>query len=74
MGQAETLSNAALVLLTVKEVAEMLRTTPKAVYAMIERARLPGVRRIGRRLLVARHELVHWLNTSCAPSPRENRR
>jgi hypothetical protein len=32
-------------LLTVTETATLLRTTPKAVYAMIERGLLPGVTR-----------------------------
>jgi predicted DNA-binding transcriptional regulator AlpA len=34
-------------LLTVSETATLLRTTRKAVYAMIERGLLPGVTRIG---------------------------
>ena len=39
-------------LLTVDETASLLRTSRKAVYAMAERAQLPGVTRIGRRVLV----------------------
>ena len=31
------------VLLTPPEVAELLRTSRKAIYAMIERAQLPGI-------------------------------
>ena len=58
-----------IALLTVPDVAAILRTTPKAVYAMIERRRLPGVRRIGRRVLIARAELLHWLDHNCASSP-----
>jgi excisionase family DNA binding protein len=61
-------------LLTVKEVAEILRTTPKAIYTMVDRRQLPGVRRIRRRVLVVRAELLHWLDHTCAPSPQENRR
>jgi excisionase family DNA binding protein len=49
------------VYLTVPEVAELLRTTKHAVYAMARRQRLPGVRRPGRRLLVNRAELLAWL-------------
>ena len=48
-------------LLLVAEVAEFLRTTPTAIYAMIERGLLPGVVRIGRRVLVRRDDLVEWL-------------
>jgi excisionase family DNA binding protein len=58
-------------LLTADEVATLLRTSRKAIYAMIERRQLPGVRRIGRRVLLDRHELLHWLDHNCASSPRE---
>ncbi len=44
--------NSLPLLLTVSETATLLRTTRKAVYAMIERGLLPGVTRIGRRVLV----------------------
>jgi excisionase family DNA binding protein len=56
-------------LLLVSEVAAILRTSPKAVYAMVERGLLPGVVRIGRRVLVQRGDLVHWLSQKSAPSP-----
>jgi excisionase family DNA binding protein len=55
-------------LLTVPEVADLLRTSEKAIYAMVERRRLPGVRRIGRRILFRRTELLEWLDHNCAPS------
>jgi excisionase family DNA binding protein len=48
-------------LLTPDEVAALLRTTRKAVYAMIERGQLPGVVRIGRRVLVLEADLLQWL-------------
>lgn len=48
--------------MTVAETAEMLRTTPKAVYCMIERAQLAGVVRIGRRVLVRRDVLLRALD------------
>ena len=50
------------VLLTVAEVAAVLRTSPKGVYAMVGRAQLPGVTRIGRRVLVRRDRLFEWLS------------
>jgi len=56
------------VLMTVSEVADVLRTSQKAIYAMIERGQLPGVRRIGRRVLVRRADLLHWLDHNCASS------
>ena len=39
-------------LLTADETASLIRTTRKAVYTMAERGLLPGVTRIGRRILV----------------------
>ncbi|WP_248346290.1 helix-turn-helix domain-containing protein [Anaeromyxobacter paludicola] len=52
------------------EVAVLLRTTRKAVYTLAERAQLPGVVRLGRRLLFRRETLVEWLSEkSGAPSP-----
>ena len=56
------------VLLTVSEVADVLRTSRKAIYAMIERGQLPGLRRIGRRVLIRRADLLHWLDHNCASS------
>ncbi|MEQ1761393.1 MAG: helix-turn-helix domain-containing protein [Vicinamibacterales bacterium] len=44
--------------LTVPEVADLLRTSVKAVYSMVERGQLAGVRRVGRRVLVKRAELL----------------
>jgi len=58
-------------LLTVDEVGALLRTSRKAIYAMVERRRLPGVRRLGRRVLFDRRELLHWLHHNCASSPQE---
>ena len=55
-------------LLLVSEVAAILRTSPKAVYAMVERGQLPGVVRLGRRVLVRRDDLLHWLRHKSAPS------
>ena len=46
-------------LLTVTETATLLRTTRKGVYAMIERGLLPGVTRIGRRVLDVRQPTCH---------------
>jgi excisionase family DNA binding protein len=50
------------VLLTADETADVLRTSRKAIYVMAERGQLPGVTRIGRRLLVRRDALVDWLD------------
>jgi len=61
-------------LLTIAEVASLLRTSRKAVYSMAERAQLPGVTRIGRRLLVRRDDLLSWLDERRAASPGGTRR
>jgi excisionase family DNA binding protein len=48
--------------MTVPETADLLRTTPKAVYCMIERGQLAGVTRLGRRVLVRRDLLLRSLD------------
>jgi excisionase family DNA binding protein len=40
------------VFLTVREAAELLRTSEKAIFCAISRGRLAGVTRVGRRVLV----------------------
>jgi excisionase family DNA binding protein len=59
------------VLLTVDEAAALLRTTRRAVYAMIERRQVPGIIRIRRRVLFRTDDLLHWLDQKRAPSPEE---
>jgi len=59
------------VLLTVDEAAHLLRTTRRAIYAMIERRQLPGVIRIRRRVLLRADDLLHWLDQKRAPSSEE---
>ena len=70
----QMMSQHAPVLLTPCEVAELLRTTKKAIYAMIERGLLPGVTRIGRRVLVRSADLLDFLDHNRTPSPQEYRR
>jgi excisionase family DNA binding protein len=55
------------VLLTPDEVAGVLRTTRKAIYAMIERLQLPGVVRVGRRVLIREDALLDWLRQNTTP-------
>jgi excisionase family DNA binding protein len=59
------------VLLTVDEAADLLRTTRRAIYAMIARRQLPGVIRVRRRVLLRADDLLDWLNQKRAPSPEE---
>ena len=60
-------------LLRPDEAAELLRTTRKAIYALVERGRLPSTR-VGRRLLIPRDDLLRLLRESRAPSPEVKRR
>jgi excisionase family DNA binding protein len=55
-------------LITVAEVAAVLRTSKKAIYAMVERGQLPGIVRIGRRVLVREDALLDWLGQKSTPS------
>ena len=54
-------------LLTVDDAAGLLRTTRRAVYAMVERRQLPGVIRLRRRVLVRSDDLLDWLDQHRAP-------
>jgi excisionase family DNA binding protein len=58
-------------LLTVDEMADLLRTTSPAIYAQTARGQLPGVTRLGRRLLFRRQLVLDWLDRQTAPSPKE---
>jgi excisionase family DNA binding protein len=59
------------VLLTADEAAALLRTTRRAVYIMVDRRQIPGVTRIGRRVLFRSDDLLDWLDQKRAPSPEE---
>lgn len=56
--------------LTVAEVGALLRTTPAAVYSMVARAQIPGVTRLGRRVLFHSADLLDCLDQQRTPSPR----
>lgn len=57
-------------LLTAAEAAGLLRTSKGAIYAMVERAQIPGAIRIGRRLLIRRDDLLAWLGLDDKGGPR----
>ena len=59
------------ILLTVDEAADLLRTTRRAIYAMIARRQLPGVVRVRRRVLLRSDALIKWLEQKCASSLEE---
>lgn len=56
--------------LTAEETATLLRTSRKAVYAMADRHQLPGLTRVGRRLLVRSAVLLDFLARQGASSSR----
>ena len=58
------------ILLTV-DAAGLLRTSPGAIYMMLGRYQLPGVTRIGRRVLFRSADLLNCLDQKRAPSPEE---
>jgi excisionase family DNA binding protein len=58
-------------LMTVDEAAALLRTTRTAVYVMVARRQLPGITRIGRRVLLRSQDLLDWLDQKRVPSPEE---
>jgi excisionase family DNA binding protein len=59
--------------LTADETAALLRTTRKAIYAMVERNQLPGAFRIGRRVRVRRTVLLDWISQEGALSLEHQR-
>lgn len=68
-GREVSVSAGLPLLLTVPEAAEILRTTAVAVYAMVARAQLPGVTRLGRRVLIRSTDLLDFLDQKREPSP-----
>ena len=60
--------------LTPGETADLLRTSRKAIYAQIERRQLPGVTRLGRRVLIRTTTLLDWLDQQSASSLLEDQR
>lgn len=55
-------------LLTIEEVADLLRTSRKAIYTQISRGAFPGVLRLSRRLLIDSAQLLQWLDQKRAVS------
>ena len=51
----------------------LLTPVDYGVYAMVERGLLPGVTRIGRRVLVRRRDLLDWLDHNGASSLEKKR-
>jgi len=50
------------VILTVDELADLLRVNRKTVYEAVRRREIPGVRRIGTTLRVHRDTVLRWIS------------
>lgn len=59
-------------LLTVPEVAAILRLTEKGVYAMVAARRIPFLK-ISNRVRFLRADVVSWLSESRVPASEKNR-
>jgi excisionase family DNA binding protein len=70
-----TLPDEQTTVLTVDELAALLRVERKTVYAAITRGDIPGVRRVGRSIRISRDAVLDWLRTAHvrAPHPRRIR-
>jgi excisionase family DNA binding protein len=66
-----TSSDQSSVLLTVDETAALLRTSPQAIYVMVNRRTIGGVTRLGRRVLFSRRGLLDWLDQKRVPPAEE---
>ncbi len=47
--------------MTVDELAALLRVNRKSVYEAIQRGEIPGIRRIGRTVRASREAVLAWL-------------
>lgn len=56
-----------LTLLTVQEVATLLRVSKRTVYRLVLQNKLPEPRKIGRSIRWHKQELLSWLEAYCPP-------
>jgi prophage regulatory protein len=59
------------VLLTVKEVAEMLGLSERTVYRLADMGKMPRPVKIGAAVRWRRSELDTWIEDGCPTSPRK---
>lgn len=60
-------------ILTVDELAALLRVERKTAYAVIARGELPGVRRVGRSIRISRDAVLAWIAEGQVRAPRSRR-
>src|SRR5262249_9543624 len=73
-GPCKTKSDDWPTFLTPDEAADLLRTTRKAIYVKIERRQIPGVTRLGRRVLIRTTSLLDYLDQQSTSSLLEDQR
>jgi excisionase family DNA binding protein len=61
-------------LLTVEELAALLRVERKTAYALVRDGKVPGVHRFGRAIRIHRGSVVAWLAGQSGDPPRRTRR
>lgn len=61
-------------ILTVEEVADLMRVDRKTAYAAIAGGEVPGVRRVGRCIRISRDVLLEWLADGEGTPTRKRRR
>jgi excisionase family DNA binding protein len=59
--------------LTVEELAAMLRIERKTAYAAIRRGEIPGARRIGGVIRISRERVLAWLSQEQGRADRSRR-
>ncbi len=59
-------------LITIDELAEVLRVNRKTAYALVQQGGVPGVHRFGRAIRVHRETVLGWLAGQDS-GPRERR-
>jgi excisionase family DNA binding protein len=70
---AEAVPGTLPAILTVDELATLLRLDRKTVYDAIARGEIPGVRRIRRTLRVSRDAVLEWFAQGQGRVPRSSR-
>lgn len=73
VGVASQVGEALPTVLSVDELAVLLRLERKTVYAAIRRREIPGVRRFGRVIRVCRSTVIDWLANGQGSVPRSRR-
>ncbi len=67
---SESVKSGHLSLLTVAEVAEFLRLTPKGVYSLIENRRIPFIK-VSNRVRFLESDVISWLRKNRVPTLEE---